>query len=204
MKNRTLRACQMCGKPFWGTTDSHYCPECAKIKKLDTVVKIRNCQDCGTKFYGGPRAKRCPSCTSLAKNHYKKSPTMRPLGSIDKCVICGKEYTVTSGRQKYCSQLCQHKGVLAWQREHKKDYNKISGQDIKKQIRRESAEKVCVYCLRRFKSNTASNLCSDYCRQEQRKLNQCKADLKRGYKRDYDSYINKRDKYRQEVMSNDL
>ena len=50
-------------------------------------------------------------------------PTTRPLGSVDKCERCGKEYTVESGRQKYCPD-CQREAVLEWQRDHKAGYNK--------------------------------------------------------------------------------
>lgn len=149
MGYRTKRACQVCCKPFYGSTDCHYCPACARVKKLDTVVKIRACQDCGVEFYGGPRARRCPDCAYKAKQEtdkqHKKMGAKRPLGSIDKCVICGKEYTVVSGRQKYCSGTCQRKGVLAWQRENKKVYNKISGQYAKKMARHKEAQKnMCV------------------------------------------------------------
>ncbi|HBI59772.1 MAG TPA: hypothetical protein DDY31_00935 [Lachnospiraceae bacterium] len=197
---RTKRACQGCGKPFYGGTDCHYCPECAKAKKADTVVKIRICQDCGTKFLGGPRARRCPECAHIAQQEtnrkHRREGTKRPLGSTDRCVICGQEYTVVSGRQKYCSDDCQGKGVIKWQREHKKGYHKVSGQNIKKKERREAQEKVCVYCLRKFKSNNPTNLCSDYCRKEHKKLQQCIADIKRGYNRDLKKYENKREEYR--------
>lgn len=208
MTNRTKRACQVCGKPFYGSTDCHYCPECAKAKRSDTVVKIRVCKDCGVEFFGGPRARRCPDCAYIAQQEtsrrHKKSGTKRPLGSIDKCVICGAEYTVVSGRQKYCSDICQRKGVLEWQREHKRGYNKVSGQDVKKQERRKQAQKICVYCLRIFTSDKPTNLCSDYCRKEQKKLHQCTADINRRYKRDYDKYINKRNEYRDSIKNNNV
>lgn len=202
--NRTKRACQVCGEPFYGSGDCHYCPTCARIKKSDRVVKIRTCQDCGVEFYGGPRARRCPDCAYKAQQEtnrkHKKTGTKRPLGSTDKCVICGKEYTVVSGRQKYCSDACQHIGVLEWQREHRREYNKSSGQDEKKRERREAQEKICVYCLRPFKSSSPTNLCSDYCREEQRKLNQCIADINRGYARDLKRYEAARDACREEIL----
>ncbi len=202
MTNRTKRVCQVCGKPFCGSTDSHYCPACAKAKKLDTVVKIRTCQDCGVEFYGGPRAKRCPDCAYKAQQEtsrqHKKTGAKRPLGSIDKCQWCGAEYVVNSGRQKYCSDTCQREGVLEWQREHKRGYDMASGQDIKKMERRRQVKKICTYCLRPFTSDTSTNICSSYCRREQIKLTQCAADINRGYKRNLDKYINKRNKYRQE------
>lgn len=200
---RTKRACQVCGKPFYGTGDCHYCPECTRAKKLDTVVKIRTCADCGAEFFGGPRARRCPHCAYKAaqetSRRHKKTGTARPLGSIDKCAICGKEYTVVSGRQKYCSDACQREGVLAWQREHKKGYNKASRQDIKKMERRKEAQKVCAYCLRSFATDSPTPYCSDYCRKEQAKIYQCIADLNRGYKRDLKGYEDRRREYREKV-----
>lgn len=204
---KTKKACQVCGRPFYGSDDCNYCPECARTKKLDTVVKIRTCQDCGTEFYGGPRAKRCPDCAYAAKRsasmEHKKSGTKRPLGSIDKCAICGREYTVISGRQKYCSDACQRKGVLEWQREHKRGYDKTSGQDIKKQERRRNAQKICVYCNRTFSSGASTNTCSDYCRSEHRKIMNCIADINRGSNRDYDKYIKMRSEYRKKVNGDD-
>lgn len=200
---RTKRACQVCGNPFYGSTDCYYCPECARAKKLDTVVKIRTCHDCGIEFYGGPRARRCPDCAYKAaqetNKRHKKSGTKRPLGSVDKCAICGKEYTVKSGGQKYCSDICMRKGVLEWQREHKKGYNKASGQDVKKMERRKEAQKVCTYCLRTFSTDKSTPYCSDYCRTEQAKIYQCIADLNRGYNRDLKKYEDRRKEYREKV-----
>lgn len=199
---KTKRVCQKCGKPFYGSKDRFYCEECAKLLKSN-VMRVRTCQDCGTEFIGGPRAKRCPDCAEYARTHKKRKPTARPLGSIDKCALCGAEYTVRSGRQKYCSETCQRIAVKEWQREHKKGYAKKSGQDIKKQNRRQSVEKICVYCLRPFKSEVSTNLCSEYCREEQKKLNQCKAEIKRGHDMDIEKYISKRDAYR-EVVKNKM
>lgn len=205
MRNRTKRACQVCGKPFYGGADAHYCPECARVKKIDTVVKIRACQDCGIEFYGGPRARRCPDCAYRAMieagKRHKKSGTKRPLGSIDKCAVCGKEYTVVSGRQKYCSDACRRVGVLEWQRERKKGYNKASGQDVKKQERRGAQQKICIYCLRKFKSDKPTNLCSDYCRAEQKRIRSCVARISQGQNGDYDRLVDLRNQYREAVKN---
>lgn len=201
-KSRTIKACQSCGKPFSGSVDNHYCPECAKKKKLDTVMKIRVCQDCGSEFLGGPRAKRCPECAQYSRTHKARKPTVRPLGSVDKCQWCGLEYTVVSGRQKYCSEKCQHEAVKVWQRGHKRGYNKESGQDKKKEKRRKEQEKICAYCGRKFKANTATTFCSDFCHKEYRKLYQCRADIRRGYDRDIDKYLSKMEEYRKKVADN--
>lgn len=203
MRHRTKKACQVCGKSFYGGSDYFYCPQCAKDKKLDTVVRIRTCQDCGIEFWGGPRAKRCPDCAYIAqqetKKMHKKRGPLRPIGSIDKCVICGNEYTVVSGRQKYCSVHCQRKGVLEWQREHKRGYNKTSGQYAKKIERRKQAQKICVYCQRAFTSDKPTNLCSEHCRREQKRMRDYAAALNRGSKADYDRLIKLREDYREAV-----
>lgn len=205
LARRTKKACQVCGKPFSGGTDCHYCPECARARKSDTVVKIRTCQDCGVDFFGGPRARRCPDCAYTAKLEngrcHRKNGTMRPIGSIDRCEVCGKEYSVVAGRQKYCSIVCQRKSVLEWQREHKKGYAKSSGQDVKKQERRKQTQKICVYCLRTFSSRSSTNFCSEYCRTEHKKLLQCLADINRGYNRNLKLYEEKRENYRRECKN---
>lgn len=201
---KTKRVCQNCGKPFYGAKDRFYCEECATLLKRKTALKPRVCQDCGVEFMGGARAKRCPVCSAQARANYKRKPVARHLGSIDKCALCGSEYVVRSGRQKYCSEECQHTAVKEWQREHKKGYAKMSGQDVKKNNRRRSVEKVCIYCQRVFKSNKSTNLCSEYCRAEQKKLIQCKADIKQGCNRDLEKYIRKRDAYREKVKKEQI
>ena len=197
-----MRSCQVCGNPFYGAKDRFYCPECAKGRKSDTAIRIRTCQDCGIKFPGGPRARRCPDCAYKARREserkHRKNGTCRPLGSIDKCTICGEEYTVTSGRQQYCPS-CRREGVLAWQREHKRGYDKESGQAAKKMERRSQARKICVYCMREFVGDKPTNVCSEYCRTEHKKINACMADVKRGNKIDLKKYEDKRDRYREEV-----
>lgn len=205
MRKKTKKVCQVCGKPFYRLADNFYCPECARQKKLDTVVKIRTCQDCGMEFFGGPRAKRCPDCAEEARREnskrYRTEGTKRAIGSIDNCQWCGEEYIVVSGRQKYCSEKCQRMAVLAWQREHKKGYAKASGQNIKKQQRRDSSKKICVYCGRVFKSDKPTNVCSEYCRNEQKKLLQCESEQKRGHKCDIKKYIDRRTEYREKIKS---
>lgn len=203
MRNRTKKACQICGNSFYGLRDNFYCPKCAREKKLDTVVRIRHCQDCGVEFFGGPRAKRCPECAYKArkenKKHYQSCGAKRPIGSIDYCQWCGKEYIVNSGRQKYCSDTCQRQAVLLWQREHKKDYYKKPEQIKRKQERRKNAEKICVYCGRKFSSSRPTNTCSEYCRKEQKKISLCISDINRGRNRNFQKYIDARNEYRKEV-----
>lgn len=205
MSNRAIRVCKTCGKLFRGSGDRFYCPECAKLRKIDAVVKIRICQDCGVEFSGGPTARRCPDCAYKARledgRRHKKQGTARPIGSIDTCKVCGSQYTVMSGRQKYCSNGCMRKALLDKQREYKTAYNKMSGQDAKKRDNRASVKKVCSYCQRTFTSHTPVRFCSEYCRSEQNKLLQCIRDINRGKKRDLQKYEDKRREYREEVKA---
>jgi predicted Zn-ribbon and HTH transcriptional regulator len=102
---------------------------------MAVVVKPRTCRECGAVFDGGPRAWYCPACRLArqreadARRRAKGRKADRPLGSTDKCVVCGKEYVVNSARQKYCPE-CAYDAVRevdrpasrAWNREHKDTY----------------------------------------------------------------------------------
>lgn len=98
---------------------------------MAAVILPRTCRQCGAVFDGGPRAWYCPMCRAerakeASARYKRKGKADRPLGSVDKCVICGKEYTVNSARQKYCSD-CAYEAVRAidrpmskkWNQEHK-------------------------------------------------------------------------------------
>lgn len=56
----------------------------------------RICEDCGEMYVGGTSSKYCPDCRK------KRGYIKRPLGSIDICKVCGREYTVTGTSQKRC------------------------------------------------------------------------------------------------------
>ena len=82
-----------------------------------------------------------------------------------------------------------------------------SGQDVKKRGRRLEQKKICIYCGKKFKTQTTSNLCSDYCRKEHVLLKSCIYDVERGGKRNLQKYIDKRNEYREKVKEeteNDL
>lgn len=202
MKNRTKKACLDCGRTFLGSEDKLYCDECAK-KRRSNVIRIRICKQCGKEFEGGPRAFYCPDCRIIrkreAEKRHRKNGTARPIGSIAKCEWCGAEYTVNSGKQKYCSEECQRKAVLEWQRIHKKGYNIESGQYDKKAEKRKNKIKVCVYCGRKFQSNKSTNLCSDYCKKKQHQLNIRIADDRRGRKANVNKLLEERERYRKQI-----
>lgn len=199
---RTKRICPDCRTIFYGNQDKIYCDECVKRKKAN-VIRTRICKMCGIEFEGGPRAFYCSICRiskrQEASKRYKHNGAARPIGSVDKCEWCGSEYIVNSGRQKYCSDECQRKAVLEWQRNHKKGYNIKSGQYDKKVEKRKNKIKICVYCGRKFQSDTATNLCSDYCRKKQQQLHICVADIKRGRKVNIEKLIEERENYQKKI-----
>lgn len=88
----------------------------------------RTCRQCGTTFEGGPRAWYCPICREERRKeadrvcHAKmRRGETRQIGSMDVCQICGKEYKVMSGNQKYC-QVCAPKAVAEIDRAQGLDY----------------------------------------------------------------------------------
>ncbi|MBS6216644.1 MAG: hypothetical protein KH338_11100 [Oscillospiraceae bacterium] len=98
---------------------------------MAVVVKPRVCRQCGSVFDGGPRAWYCPSCRrergKEATRRYRAKGCIadRPLGSTDKCIRCGKEYTVDSARQKYCPD-CAYEAVRAVDRPASRAWNQAN------------------------------------------------------------------------------
>ncbi|MCU6709375.1 hypothetical protein M6D81_11715 [Paenibacillus sp. J5C_2022] len=73
------------------------------------TTMARKCRTCSVTFTGGPRAYYCPACREERKrqttNEYKRRKQqggVRPLGSTDKCEMCGGEYIVEGGLQRFC------------------------------------------------------------------------------------------------------
>lgn len=209
-KHKTLRACMSCGKPFYGAKDYFYCPTCAEDRKINKPALTKTCRDCGIKFVGYSNEGRCPRCVEAASQEsyrrYLDKGTQRPLGSTDKCVLCGKEYAVKSGRQKYCSEKCRRKVSIPKQREYQRIYIRTSERAAELKQRRKQVTKICVYCLRPFKINNGSstNVCSDYCRAEHKKIKQYESDVKRGVRNNYIGQLEKREQYREEVKKESI
>lgn len=83
----------------------------------------RTCRQCEAIFDGGPRAWYCPICredrrrkASRDGKRRERARETRPLGSKDSCAVCGKEYVVNSGKQKYCP-TCAPEAVAEIDRE---------------------------------------------------------------------------------------
>lgn len=75
----------------------------------------RVCRQCGASFKGGPRAWYCPSCRIERRRELNRKRVengrkpARLLGSIDQCVVCGKDYIVNGGLQRYCPKCAPEK-----------------------------------------------------------------------------------------------
>lgn len=179
-----LKKCKRCGATFESTSrDVYMCPSCAAEIKSESVVRARICRECGASFLGGPRAWYCPDCRAERKKvqrKARKSQTVRPLGSIDICQNCGKEYIVKSGRQIYCPD-CADAVVREKVNAHKRQYmqeNKEKFAPYKAEMR--SNGWVCIVCGKVFDKDTSTVTCSEECAKKLKKINQDNADIKRG------------------------
>ena len=160
------RKCISCGRAFSPAYDDQVkCPDCAEQSKK-SVMRDRTCRECGITFPGGPRAWYCPECRAerkkQAKQRYQSKGPARPIGSIDRCEVCGKEYTVNSARQRYCPD-CAAAAVKAADnaqgREYMQEYRKI---------RQRRAARLCVVCGKPLLS-LKSIYCSAECKQKAEK-----------------------------------
>lgn len=61
------------------------------------------CKGCGKKFQGNDTTVYCIDCR-LENPNTKGTESGRIIGATDKCAICGKEYTITASKQKYCPE----------------------------------------------------------------------------------------------------
>lgn len=153
---------------------------------MAVVVKDRICKQCGKTFPGGPRAWYCPECRSERKKQQaairrQRPGPNRPLGSIDHCVVCGKEYVVKGGMQKYCED-CAKSAVaekdraagIAYYHENKDAINPARYEKLRVK------EKVCIVCGKTFDPHgLPAEMCSDECRRIRRRLQQYDAEKKR-------------------------
>lgn len=201
------KICQNCGKVYWGLEGKYFCDDCAKKLKAERTKQEKICTDCGRTFTGGPKSFRCPDCQRKINDRRRQAckyyGAERPLGSTDKCIVCGKEYVVEAGAQKYCSTKCKLIGL--------DQYSKRRTENIEQKKRRKAEMRanqlyVCQYCKRPFSPVVLSGMkrashlyCSSYCRKEQKKIQLCVADIKRGQNRDLQKYIDARNRYKEKV-----
>lgn len=176
------RICKYCGKEYEGDPGSSACRECAeRVKKA--VVRTRVCRQCEKTFQGGPRAWYCPDCRQERKReadarHYRTG-TQRPLGSMDKCTVCGKEYVVKSWRQKYCpdcaaeaSREVDRKQSAEWSR------NNTTPERRKEERKAAAAPIPCAICGKLFIPSTVAITCSPECSKRLAQRNQASFEAK--------------------------
>lgn len=180
------RICKNCGNVFERQTGSYayLCAECSKKAKDNNLIRERTCQICGEPFIGHPRSCYCAKCgeerrKQLRKMRNTKKPN-RPLGSIDICQACGKEYIVKSGSQKYCPE-CSEEQIAKNIKAHKKEY-RIKNQDkIREQKKSHLGKRyICVICGKEFEKHNVTVTCSTECYKEYKRIKQNEADIRRG------------------------
>lgn len=177
-----LKQCKYCGKPFVPSRQAQaVCEDCLAAAR-STTIRPRTCRACGTTFDGGPRAWYCPSCRAErqkeASRRARKEGTKRPLGSIDHCVICGKEYIVNSARQRYCPD-CAPEAYVAADREASKAWNAANDYYAKRAQSPRSGIRLCVICGNPLPPGSNVVTCSPECRKENLTLSRRRAEANR-------------------------
>lgn len=166
------KVCKRCGKVF----DAYgpgviVCADCKEVIKHKTTKRPKICTICGASFFGGPSAKYCPNCrqeqSKIRSAQYRKKGSQRKLGSTDKCVICGAEYIVESGPQKYCkdcaSQITKSDEYRMRKNAKTKQYKESLDPGSRK------TKKVCLVCGKPFESSNPTVTCSEDCAKELRR-----------------------------------
>lgn len=180
-----LKSCKCCGKPYeTDSPDAIFCPDCSAAYHKAAPVRSRVCRQCGATFSGGPRAWYCPDCRILrqreAERKHRRNGTSRPIGSIDRCIRCGREYIVNSARHVYCKD-CSEIAVREKDRQQSRQYNAAHKDALYAQ--KEAARKdrnVCIICGAVYDANTPTVTCSPECAKKLKKLRQDEADIRRG------------------------
>lgn len=162
------RICKYCGKEYGGGPGSSACPDCVAKHKQSTL-RARQCRSCGVTFQGGPRAWYCPDCryerNLVRDREHKRNGPQRLLGSMDKCVICGGEYIVSGGLQRYCPS-CAPEAVREIDRAQARQWqaDNMTPQERKDTRKAATASIPCVICGKLFAPTAAAKTCSPECR----------------------------------------
>ena len=184
-KNRRLpthiggveRVCKICGATFAGGPKARFCPKCYQTRwdniqnGMERVTVDRVCKVCGIAFKGYHNSKSCPNCAEearlkISREWHRAGGAARPLGSIDHCLRCGKEYTVHGGLQKYCPDCAaialrekDQEMSKRWNQEHKETYYPA------RQEKRRAGPHKCAFCGKEFYPNGVPTIyCSEECR----------------------------------------
>lgn len=105
---------------------------------MSNVIRKRVCRSCGVKFDGGPRAWYCPTCREerkkKAQSEYKQRAKMgssRKIGEVYKCEICGADYILEGGLQRFCKK-CAPIHLKEVENAQSKEWNRTHPEEIKK------------------------------------------------------------------------
>lgn len=178
-----MRRCKMCGAVFEGGKEQRLCPACRRESR-DTVLRDRTCRSCGATFPGGPRAWYCPVCRGKRRaesdRRRRKLGAARPLGSIAQCEVCGKDYVVKSGRQRYCPE-CAPETIRDNANARTAQNTSAHREEIsarKRELREGS--NICKVCGEVLPDGGMSVTCSVECADILRRYRNAEADYRRG------------------------
>lgn len=184
--DKQQKLCVICGKPL-PPKHSKYCSdECRKTAEKQHLHNYSGrprgnqemrwqttCIDCGMPINRAIKSIRCPACQRAVNKkrdiERKKRGPARPLGSVDKCQRCGKEYIVTSGLQKYCPD-CREEATRESVRAHKREYMAKLRADPEANAEMCHSKawviepKHCAFCGKKFVAKGRTMYCSDECR----------------------------------------
>lgn len=153
-------------------------------------LRTRTCQTpgCGKTFPGGPRAWFCPVCredrSKEASARYKRrrrEGLVRELGSTDQCEVCGRDYEVTGGAQRYCPS-CAPEAIKAVDARQGLEYYRANTEQINpaRKIARRRGSRKCVICGEWYDAPTVQITCgNEECAATLQRINQRRADAKR-------------------------
>lgn len=175
--------CKKCGITFAAVGAQAYCETCRKEIKSASVLRPKTCLQCGIVFNGYPRSRYCPDCAIIRRRakdaEFHRRGAARAIGSTDRCLFCGAEYTVNSGRQVYCSD-CRDKAVRDNINAHKRSYMADNAdKKFAEKKARSANRRVCLICGSTFTADTATVTCSPECAEKLKKQWQKDADAKR-------------------------
>lgn len=179
------RVCRDCGESY--RPQSRYqklCPACRAKARDKSVVLPRQCRQCGITFDGGPRAWYCPACRAdrkkAADRRQKRYGPARSLGSVDQCIVCGGDYVIMSGTQRYCPQ-CAPAAVTAIDRKAALDWiDANQARHSANRARSKPSYRPCIICGKTFVAQTPSVTCSPECALSHKRNIYIIADFKRG------------------------
>lgn len=154
---------------------------------------MRTCVDCGKEFMGYPKSKRCPECQAAADKrnnaeHWRRARKgkSRAIGQMYKCEICGKEYMLTSGAQKYCPD-CKESATRARDAALTREWIRRHHDEVEK---RKYVARVCVICGKPIPRGVQKVTCGDpECIRARKKQQMHAADARRGIGEMPDDYV---------------